>query len=348
MRISKKRTLVAWIATAVAVTALGAVSGQAQAASPIDKDKLEASHAKADPAFPAKERAAGQDVVSTAASRSALARIQARVAKYVAKNGTKYTFGTYADPTTGNVVVDTNAPARLVATLTNLRTDDRFASIKVQSRKEKTTDTYQRRDDIPAYYGGGGLLAPGALCSAGYPVRNSVGTRFMVTAGHCYANGTSVNTESNLRTVGTVSNRALASLGSGPVDMELLGGQAYAGRIFTGGVTSSSSIPVVAAGTAFVGYNAYCHSGRTTGEQCGHTATSISAQVCTATGCKSPVIAFTGGTLPQGGDSGGAFYAKDGSGAWIRGHVVASSSSTGYVEPWTQVANTYGVSIVTG
>ena len=171
----------------------------------------------------------------------------------------------------------------------------------------------------------------------------------MVTAGHCYANGTTVRTESNLRTVGTVSNRALASLGSGPVDMELLGGQSYAGRVFSGGVTSTTSNPVVAAGDASVNYNAYCHSGRTTGEQCGHTATSVTAQVCTGTGCKSPVIAYTGGTIQQGGDSGGAFYAKDGnSGVWIRGHVIASSSTTGYVEKWTKVASRYGVSIVTG
>ena len=352
MQISKNRTFVAWIATAAAVTVVGAGSGQAQAASPITKDKREAagaqSQTQAAPAFLAKERAAGEGVVSNAASRSALAKVQARVANYVAKNGTKYTFGTYADPATGDVVIDTNAPDSLVASLTSLKSDKSLATVKVHARKGKTTDAFHRRDDVPAFYGGGGLLAAGALCSTGYAVKNWLGTRFMVTAGHCYANGTSVRTESNLRTVGTVSNRALASLGSGPVDMELLGGQAYAGRIFTGGVTSSSSIPVVAAGSAFVGYNAYCHSGRTTGEQCGHTATSITAQVCTATGCKFPVIAYTGGTIQQGGDSGGAFYAKDGSGAWIRGHVIASSPTTGFVEPWTKVASRYGVSIVTG
>jgi hypothetical protein len=346
MRISKKKTFVSLIATAAAVTAVGAGGGLAQAASPVHKPGV--SHAKPNPAFLAKESAVAKRLVTTAKSRSALAKVQARVANYVAKNGTKYTFGTYADPRTGNVVIDSNAPARLVASLTSLKTDTLLKSVKVQARRIKITDTYQRRDDIPAYYGGGGLLASGALCSTGYAVKNSVGTRFMVTAGHCFANGTSVRTESNLRVVGTVSNRLLASLGSGPVDMELLGGQSYAGRIFTGGVTSSTSIPVVAAGTAYVGYNDYCHSGRTTGERCGHTATSITAQVCTQTGCKSPVIAYTGGTIQQGGDSGGTFYAKNSSGAWIRGHVIASSSTTGYVEPFTQVASRYGVSIATG
>jgi hypothetical protein len=169
-----------------------------------------------------------------------------------------------------------------------------------------------------------------------------------VTAGHCYANGTSVSTESNLRTVGVVQNRLLASLGNGPVDMELLGGQSYWGRIFTGSNNSTTSMPVVGAGSAFVGYNNYCFSGRTSGEQCGHTATSITGQVCTQTGCKSPVIVFSGGNAPQGGDSGSPFYAKDASSVWIRGHVLASGGGTGYAEPFTQTQARYGISIVTG
>jgi hypothetical protein len=346
MRISKKRTVVALIATAAAVTALGAGTAQGQA-SP-DKNELAATHGTADAAFLARESAASKSVVSTAASRTALATVQTRIAKYVGAHGTKYTFGSWSDPRTGAVVVDTNAPASLVSSMTSFAGNASLASVKVQARKQTISDTYNRRDDIPNYYGGGGILAAGALCSTGYAVQNSAGTRFMVTAGHCYANGQSVNTESNLRQVGVVQNRLLASLGNGPVDMELLGGQGYWGRIFTGGVTSSTSLPVVGAGTAYVGYNNYCHSGRTTGEQCGHTATSISGQVCTQTGCKSPVIVYTGGTIQQGGDSGGTFYAKDSSSIWVRGHVIASDSTTGYVEPFTQVQSRYGISIVNG
>jgi hypothetical protein len=348
MRISKKRTLVAWIATAAAVTALGVGSGQAQAASSVASEKPGVSNAKADPTFLATERAASKGVVSSAASVSALATVQDRIASYVAKNGTKYSFGSYADPATGNVIVDTDAPATLVASLTSLKGVDSAVGIKVEARGETTTDTYQRRDDIPSYWGGAGLLASNALCSTGYAVQDSSGNKWMVTAGHCYADGTSVNTESNARQVGVVTARTLASLGGGPIDVEFLAGQSYAGRIYTGGVTSSTSIPVVAAGTAYVGYNNYCHSGRTTGEQCGHTATSITAQVCTTTGCKSPVIAYTGGVVQQGGDSGGTFYAKDASGAWIRGHVIAGNSITGYVEPYTQITARWAVSAVTG
>jgi hypothetical protein len=340
----------AWVGAAATVAIIAGGGAPASADPPGDKEKpVQTTPARPDPTFPAKEKAASGHVVSSPSSRAALAKVQKRIAADVAKNGTTYTFGTYADPATGAVVVDTDAPDSVLNPLIDLSRDKDLKSVKVKVNKGKVKDAWNRRDDTAPYYGGGGLLASNALCSAGYAVKNSAGTRFMVTAGHCYANGTTVQTESNLRTVGTVSNRALASLGSGPVDMELLGGQSYAGRVFSGGVTSTTSNPVVAAGDASVNYNAYCHSGRTTGEQCGHTATSVTAQVCTGTGCKSPVIAYTGGTIQQGGDSGGAFYAKDGnSGVWIRGHVIASSSTTGYVEKWTKVASRYGVSIVTG
>jgi hypothetical protein len=219
----------------------------------------------------------------------------------------------------------------------------------LQVRRNKIVDTFNRRDDIPPFWGGGGIASGGGICSSGYAVQNGAGTRFMVTAGHCFANGATVWTESGARVYGTVSNRHLPTVTGDAKDMELVGGQSYAGRVFTGGIFSTTSAPVVAAGTAYVGYNNYCHSGRTTGENCGHTANSISAQVCTQTGCKSPVIAFTGGNMIQPGDSGGAFYAKDGSGGvWIRGNVIASDGVTGWAEPWTVISPTLGVSIVTG
>ncbi|HET9827872.1 MAG TPA: hypothetical protein VFQ11_05140 [Nocardioidaceae bacterium] len=352
MRISKKKTA-ALIATAAAVSVLAAAAGPASARPSAEKAKTApSSHPAATALSP--DHTAGPAARTSAASQLALGRVQAKVSSYVATHGTRYTFGTYADPTTGRIVMDTNAPSSVVASLTSVAGVSRATSqkaaagVRVQLHNEATSDTFNRRDDSPPFYGGGGLLASNALCSTGYGVTLPSGGQWMVTAGHCYAIGTRVNTESNLRYVGTVTNRSLPTLGGGPIDMELLNGQPYSGRVFTGGITSSSSIPVVSAGSAVVGYNAYCHSGRTTGEQCGHTAISTTAQVCTTTGCKSPVIAYTGGVIQQGGDSGGAFYAKNASGAWIRGHVIAGNSTTGYVEPWTQVAAHYGVSIITG
>ncbi|GAB1688704.1 hypothetical protein [Krasilnikovia sp. M28-CT-15] len=297
------------------------------------------------------DRAAKPRVAASAAATAELAAIQARIARYAKASKGKYSFGSYIDSSTGRIVVDTNAPDAVLASLTNvsgaaLAAREAAGTIKVN--RTAIRDSFNRRDDSTPFYGGGGIYSGGGICSSGYAVRNGAGTVFMTTAGHCFATGATVLTESGARVYGTVSNRHLPTVTGESYDAELIGGSSYAGRIFTGGVVSSTSTRVVAAGTAYVGYNAYCKSGRTTGETCGHTATSINAQVCTATGCKSPVIAFTGGVLPQGGDSGSPFYAKDGSGnAWIRGNVIASGGGTGYAEPYTVISSRMGVSIVT-
>lgn len=343
-----------WLYVSAAVMATAALTlttvGAAQADPGKDKEPVSDSSAVAvDSASP--PDALATKGVSTSAALT-LTLIQNKIAAYVAYNGTKYSFGSYVDPDTGKIVVDTDAPMDVVGPLTIIagRTAAEKAALvatTVQVRRQTTSDAWHRRDDIPPYYGGGGISASGAICSSGYAVKTSGGTKFMVTAGHCYANGVSVRTESGATLYGTVFARRLPTVTGGTSDMEVIGGSQYAARVFTGGIVSTTSIPVVAAGGAFVGYANYCHSGRTTGEQCGHKAISITAQVCTSTGCKSPVIAYTGGVVQQPGDSGGTFYAKDASGAWIRGHVIAGNSTVGYVEPWTVVAATYGVSIVT-
>jgi hypothetical protein len=298
----------------------------------------------------APDRSARGEAKASPAAARALKGIQQRIANYVAHHGTRYTFATYLDSDTGRIVLDSNAPASVMAGLTSMSDPDERREVgKAHVRRSNISDTWHRRDDVPSFWGGAGITNSGGLCSAGYAVRNSSGTVFSVTAGHCFGNGANALVESGLRSYGTVSGRRLPTVTGHPMDMELLGGQSYAGRVYTGGVTSTTSRPVVAAGAAFEGYTNYCHSGRTTGENCGHTATSTNAQVCTQTGCKSPVIAFTGGTMIQGGDSGGAFYALDGSGgAWIRGNVIATNGTTGWAQPFTTVASQYGVSIVTG
>jgi hypothetical protein len=297
------------------------------------------------------DRNATPNVSTPPGAAKAIVKIQNRVASYVAKHGTSLTFISYVDSSTGKIVLSSNAPTSVLSALTDMTgagTDEKQAVQKMLVKRVTTRDVWSRRSDIQPYYGGGGITAGGSICSSGYTVKNSAGTKFMVTAGHCFSSGASVSTESGGNAYGTVSNRHLPTVSGDARDMELIGGKSYTGRIFTGGTSSSTSIPVVSAGEAVVGYTNYCHSGRTTGENCSHKATSIAAQVCTSSGCKSPVIAFTGGTQPQGGDSGSPFYAKDNSGAWIRGHVIAGDGTTSYAEKWTNVASTLGVSIVTG
>ncbi|GLF93356.1 chymotrypsin family serine protease [Streptomyces yaizuensis] len=343
----KARTaLVALAAVALTLTTLGS----AQAQGPGGEKDREAGVSAPRNAGPAPDGTAPQTLAAPGAP-GALETIQSRIAAYVEGHGTDYGFASYVDGTTGKLVLQTDAPDALVAELTDLSgasAAENAAADAIELRRSAPVDTFDRRDDSPPFYGGGGLRSGNSLCSSGYAVTNSAGTRFMVTAGHCYANGAAVTTESGANAYGTVSNRRLPTVTNEPVDMELIGGQSYAPRVFTGGVTSNTSIPIVSAGGAVVGYDDYCHSGRTTGENCGHTATSIDGQVCTQTGCKSPVIVYNGGTISQGGDSGGTFYAKNSSGAWVRGHVIAGGGGNGYVQPWTVVSSTLGVNIVTG
>lgn len=345
-----KRKLVGAVGAAIAVLAVLS-AGPAQGAPGGEKDKEPVRTAAPNDDSLAPDHAAGAHVVPPSpAVTSALTTIQKRIAGYVATHGTRYTFASYVDSATGRIVLETDAPPRIVTPLTDLSGAEAAqsqAAGRLQLRPATTTDTFSRRDDTPPFWGGGGIAAEGFLCSSGYAVQRS-GIRYMVTAGHCFNNGANVVTESGANTYGNVSDRRLPPVSGDAADMELIGGQSYDGRVFTGDVNSSTSIPVASAGQASVGFNNYCHSGRTTGEQCGHTATSVTAQVCTSTGCKSPVIAYTGGTVQQGGDSGGAFYVKNDSGAHIRGHVIAGNSTTGYIEPWTVVTAMLGVAIVTG
>ncbi|BCB91353.1 chymotrypsin family serine protease [Phytohabitans suffuscus] len=352
MLVTKRALIGAVVAATVVFAGLGA--GAAQAAPDADKAKEgdRAATARVDASL-APDRLAKGKVTASSTATAALAAIQKRIAAYVAKNGTAYSFGSYFDAGTGRIVVETDAPDAVVSSLTStagLNAAQAQVAGLTQVKRTAIDDAFSRRDDVPNFYGGGGITqtAGVAWCSSGFTVQNGAGTRFMVTAGHCFANGVTVLTESGNRTYGTVSNRRLPTVTGHAQDMELIGGQGYWGRVFTGGVNSSTSLPVVAAGTAFVGYTDYCTSGRTTGENCGHTATSISGQVCTQTGCKSPVIVYTGGTLPQGGDSGGAFYAKDASSIWIRGHHIAGGGGTSYATPWLETQAAYGVSIVLG
>jgi hypothetical protein len=345
--IRSKRALVGTLVAAAALTVLGSAPAQA---APGGKGPDRAVTVQADAAN-SPDRNARAKVPASPATEAALATIQARIAKYVAKHGTAYSFASYVDSVTGKIVLSTDAPQNVVTAVTDLSgatSAQRAAVGQMQVRRGTTSDNWHRRDDIPSYWGGAGLTAGGGLCSSGYAVQNAAGTRFSTTAGHCWANGTTVLVESGLRTYGVVSDRRLPTVTGHPMDFELLGGQSYWGNVYTGGVVSTTSLPVIAAGTAFEGYTDYCHSGRTTGENCGHTANSISGMVCTGSGCKSPVIVFTGGVMIAGGDSGGAFYAKTSTNIWIRGNVIATDGVTGYATPWTVLSPELGVSIVTG
>lgn len=330
-----KRTVL----TSLVLTALALTLGLAPAHSGPAKSDTRGTLGAADQRMLRAEAAAAPATsLLTAASKVALATIQSRIAQWVQANGPRHSFGSFVDPQTGRIVLETDAPAGVVATLVGA------LGGLVDLRTGSISDAFSRKSDVPAFWGGAGITQSVgvAWCSAGFTVQRG-GARFLVTAGHCFANGTTVVTENGGVTMGTVSDRGPLP----PFDMELIGGGSYSASIYVGGVDSSAGNPVVAAADPWVGVTGYCHSGRTTGEQCGHTVNSVDAQVCTATGCKSPVIAYTGGNLHQGGDSGSPFYIKSGTNVHIRGIIIASGGGTGYAEKWSRISSHLGVSIVT-
>ncbi|HEU4421745.1 MAG TPA: hypothetical protein VFR67_04295 [Pilimelia sp.] len=323
---------------AAAVVAVVLPTATPALSAPVGPDKAGQSATAGQRAVPA-DAAAGRTAVAVSPAVSqASTTIRSRIVNFVRTHGTRHSFGTYVDQTTGRIVVETDAPSSVVASLVGTH------GALVDVRKQTISDTFSRRDDVPAFWGGAGitLTAPSARCSSGYTVQNSAGTRFMVTAGHCFTNGQTAVTELGGRVVGTVSGNGLPSQ-----DMEIISGQLYSPFIYVGGVDSSTGHHVASAADSVVGFNNYCHSGRTTGENCGHTSLSNDALVCTSSGCKSPVTSFNGGTLPQGGDSGSPFYALSVSGTdkHIRGHVIAGGGGTFYAEKWSRVAARFGVTI---
>jgi hypothetical protein len=287
---------------------------------------------------------ASATVRTRAISKSTVDALQARIAKRAWSPAAKnYTYASWLDLKTGKLVLKTNAPRSVTAPLSK-----GYAGV-VEQQDETVRDTFDRRNDIAPFWGGSSIKSGGAVCTSGFPVQKN-GQRFLVTAGHCFSLGAGVTTTDGNLSLGSVVQR-------GPFfpfnllpnfDMELIGGASYGSSIYVGGTSSSSAKHINGADDPVVGFTNYCRSGQTSGEQCGETVQSVSAQVCTQTGCKSPVISYTG-PLSQPGDSGAPFYvySVDGSNVFVRGLNIAVGGSTSFAEKWSRISSNLGVSIVT-
>ena len=264
--------------------------------------------------------------------------IQDRVSKRAWSPAAKhYNYASWLDLKTGKMVLKTNAPTSVTAPLTK-----DYPGV-IDRQVDTIRDNFSRFADIPPFWGGSSIKSGGSVCSSGFVVQKG-GQRFLTTAGHCFPLGANVLTTGGNLSVGTVVQK-------GPLqssDMALIGGKSYGSSIFVGAANSSAGKHVSGAGDPVVGFTQYCRSGQTTLEQCGQTVQSVNAQVCTQTGCKGPMIAYTG-NLSQPGDSGAPFYvySVDGANVFIRGMAVASGATTSFAEKWSRISSNLGVSIVT-
>jgi len=291
----------------------------------------------------AQSKSAPATVRTRAISKRTIDTLQDRIAKRnwsaAAKN---YNYASWVDLKTGKLVLQTNAPRAVTAGLSK-----GYAGV-IEQQDGAIRDSFSRRADTSPFWGGSSIKSGGSVCSSGFIVQRG-GQRFMVTAGHCFAVGANATTTDGNLSVGNVTQRGpflpwpLQSF-----DMELIAGASYGSSIFVGGTNSSTGKHVNGAGDPVVGFTQYCRSGQTSGEQCGQTVQSVNAQVCTQTGCKSPVISYTG-PVSQPGDSGAPFYvySADSSNVFIRGINVASGATISFAEKWSRISSNLGVSIVT-
>jgi hypothetical protein len=252
----------------------------------------------------------------------------------------KYSYASHLDLQSGRVVLETDAPAEVTERLVKEHPEIAL------SEGKPVQDMFNRRADISPFWGGAAIQSGGATCSTGFAVRKPSGARFITTAAHCYSVGSTVRTPAGTF-VGTVAQRG--TIGSiffwNNRDVELIGGSSYAGRVYTGGVFSSTSKAVVGSGNPVAGFTGYCTSGQTSGEQCGQHVNSTSAIVCTQTGCKWPVVEYVGGPA-RPGDSGGSMYLPGATGqVFARGEVIAGNGSTSWAEPWGRMSSAMGVTI---
>ena len=295
------------------------------------------SESKVDQAVGARARLERRSI-----SRATVEAIRDQVAKReFSPSAKQYSYASYLDLKTGKVVLETDAPESVTDPLT-----DEFPRA-IERRDQTVRDMWDRRNDVPSFWGGSSIKSGGGVCTSGFAVQKPSGQRFLTTAAHCFGVGAGVLTTDGNTFVGTVTERGL--LGSpwfwNNRDMELIGGSSYAGRIFVGGTSSTSSAQVVGASDPVPGFTGYCTSGQTSGEQCGITVQSNDAIVCTGTGCKWPVVSYTGGPANPG-DSGAPMYIPGAAGqVYARGHVIAGDGVTSYAEKWSRVASSLGVSI---
>jgi hypothetical protein len=278
-----------------------------------------------------------------AIAKATVDTIQDRVSKRAWSPAAKnYNYASWLDLKTGKMVLKTNAPASVTAPLTN-----DYPGV-IDRQVDTIRDSFSRFADVPPFWGGSSIKSGGSVCTSGFVVQKG-GQRYLTTAGHCFPLGANVLTTDGNLSVGTVVQRGpFLGWPFQSYDMELIGGKSYGSSIFVGGTNSSTGKHVSGAGDPVVGFSQYCRSGQTSGEKCGQTVQSVNAQVCTQTGCKSPVISYTG-PVSQPGDSGAPFYvySVDGANVFIRGMNVASGATTSFAEKWSRISSNLGVSIVT-
>ena len=184
--------------------------------------------------------------------------------------------------------------------------------------------------------GGMAIFGGGSRCSLGFNARNSAGTVYVLTAGHC-TNIASTWTGS-AGTIGTVAGTSFPTNDYGRIL------RTNATWVATSKVQGGSS--VLGRTVAPVGATV-CRSGSTTGFRCG-TIQATNQTVCYAQGCVYQVTRTN--ACAQPGDSGGPYVSstRQAQGVLSGGSGNCSSGGTTFFQPVNEILAVYGLTLVTG
>ncbi len=249
-------------------------------------------------------------------------------------------YGFYFDAESGTVILQSEAPIgsfeSVIRKFPNL--------IEFHSGKFNLTSW---NNPTEPFLGGAYVNSTTNICTSGFTAKTAAGTRRMVTAGHCFANGTAT-------TMGTASRTGVWP----NYDVEVIVGRTYAAGIYD---SPSTSRAVSSASNPSIGSN-YCTTGRTTGFVCTWIVRSLNVTICYPSdypGCAHGLAGFLPPT-DQGtqyllvGDSGGPlWYKHSNGGAGIRGvnsgvfFDIATARVYSYATMYQTIASQLGVSAVT-
>jgi len=194
--------------------------------------------------------------------------------------------------------------------------------------------------------GGQAIRNSQARCSLGFNARNSSGTRYVITAGHCGNLGGTWSGSGG--TIGTVANSSFPTNDYSRITVS------SSSAVSTALVDRYNSGSDVTVGGSTGGSNggAVCRSGSTSGWHCG-TITGLNQTVCYSEGCVGQTIRTN--VCAEPGDSGGSLVTNPGSGTRVNaagltsgGSGNCSSGGTTFYQPVNEALSAYGLTLYTG
>jgi streptogrisin D len=233
----------------------------------------------------------------------------------------------YVDPMTNQVVVDTDE------SVTGANLDAVKGAVAQGNGAVRTNAVKGKFNTLIA--GGNAIFVSGARCSLGFNVRNSAGTRFFVTAGHCTNIGSQWRASSGGAVIGNRTATSFPSNDYGVVQ--------FVSSFTNIQGTIANGQDITSAGNAVVGQAVRRH-GSTTGNRGGNV-TALNATVNYAEGSVFQMIRTT--VCAEPGDSGGSMYAGSVAlGLTSGGSGNCSSGGVTFFQPVTEVLNRFGLTVL--